>query len=514
MSQRFGRYELLRPLGRGGMAEVFLARYVGPEGFEKRLVIKRILPRLADDQRLLRMFFEEARTHVSLSHGNLVSVFDFGRVENDYFIAMEHVRGADLEALLSACRRAGETLPPSLVAYVGIEVCRALAYVHRHGFVHRDLSPRNVLVSVDGEVKLGDFGLVLDAARAEDAGVRGTLAYAAPEQARGERVDARSDLYSLGCVLAEAASGARVREAADDAAALEIARRGDALTIDGPLGAIVARATQPSPEARFAGADAMLAALEKEASALGVGREASVRELATRMSALVPASEPEPPRPPSGAPANTDAATAPPTAPARRHASSRETYYRGNESAAIVEEVLRPRRRRLWPLVVGGVAIAAAAGGISWQLVTRHRQPMVAARPQNIPPPMTPPQPTPPPTTTTLPPTTTATPTTTPPQQTTTTQTTTTQPAAAANAREARHHVGAKPAANGTLHIQCSPWCIPFVDGTQRGPDRKNHTLSLPAGRHVVEARRLDDKLERSVKIDADGSATVDFAFP
>src|SRR5438874_11823469 len=90
VSVRFGRYELLRPLGRGGMAEVFLARYLGPEGFEKRLVIKRVLPRLGDDRRLLRMFFEEARTQVSLSHGNLVAVFDFGRVGNDYFIGMEH----------------------------------------------------------------------------------------------------------------------------------------------------------------------------------------------------------------------------------------------------------------------------------------------------------------------------------------------------------------------------------------------------------------------------------------
>src|SRR6266478_5425572 len=104
VSARFGRYELIRPLGQGGMAEVFLARYVGPEGFEKRLVIKRVLPQMSDDRRLLRMFFEEARTQVSLSHGNLVSVFDFGRVGNEYFIAMEHVEGADLATLVSAER--------------------------------------------------------------------------------------------------------------------------------------------------------------------------------------------------------------------------------------------------------------------------------------------------------------------------------------------------------------------------------------------------------------------------
>src|SRR5207245_829740 len=119
VSMRFGRYELLRPLGRGGMAEVFLARYLGPEGFEKRLVIKRVLPQLSDDPRLLRMFFEEARTQVSLSHGNLVSVFDFGRVGNEYFIAMEHVPGADLSLLLGSARADGKPLPPSLCAHLG-----------------------------------------------------------------------------------------------------------------------------------------------------------------------------------------------------------------------------------------------------------------------------------------------------------------------------------------------------------------------------------------------------------
>src|SRR5437870_12137782 len=123
VSTRFGRSELLRPLGAGGMAEVFLARYVGPEGFEKRLVIKRVLPRLSDDRHLLRMFFEEAKTHVSLSHGNLVSVFDFGRVGNDYFIAMEHVHGADLGTLLAAESAAGRTLAPPLCAYIGIDLC-------------------------------------------------------------------------------------------------------------------------------------------------------------------------------------------------------------------------------------------------------------------------------------------------------------------------------------------------------------------------------------------------------
>ncbi|MGZ3429812.1 MAG: serine/threonine-protein kinase, partial [Polyangia bacterium] len=211
MAVRFGRYELLRRIGRGGMAEVFLARYAGPQGFEKRLVIKRVLPAFSSDRRFLRLFFEEARTHVSLSHGNLVPVFDFGRVGNAYFIAMEEVRGCDLGTLLAAGQKRGRTLPPLLVAHIGIEVCRGLAYVHRRGFVHRDVSPRNVLLSSDGEVKLSDFGVALAAASDAAPGVRGTLAYMAPEQARGERADGRADLFALGMVLAEALVGRRVR---------------------------------------------------------------------------------------------------------------------------------------------------------------------------------------------------------------------------------------------------------------------------------------------------------------
>ena len=113
LSTRFGRYDLLRPIGKGGMAEVFLARYAGPEGFEKLLVIKRVLPKIGESPHLLRMFFEEAKTQVSLSHGNLVSVFDFGRVDNDYFIAMDYVRGADLASLFAADRAAGQRLAPS-----------------------------------------------------------------------------------------------------------------------------------------------------------------------------------------------------------------------------------------------------------------------------------------------------------------------------------------------------------------------------------------------------------------
>jgi hypothetical protein len=495
---RFGRYELLGILGRGGMAEVFLARYQGPEGFEKRLVIKRVLPKLGSDRRFLKLFFDEARTQVSLSHGNLVPVFDFGRVGNAYFIAMEHVPGCDLGALLSAARDHGATVPPRLVAHLGAELLRGLAYVHRRGFVHRDLAPRNVLLSRDGEVKLSDFGVAL-AASLETAGVRGTLAYMAPEQARGERVDGRADLYALGLVLAEALTGRRARPSASDEAALTSARSGGPATVEGPLASIILRATQADPAARFADADEMLLALEKEAATLERGSTAPARELAALVAGWMPESD---------APHSAAAELPPGTAVTE----GEETYFRDRESASFVEEVLPPARARpRWLLPAGAAAllVALSTGVMAWRAFTppppapvvdgptqagRALGPAPAAPPASAtPPPSTPPTEEKPPA---------AEATGKPPAPT---------PRAPAPVN-VRHHVSPALAA-GTVLIHCTPWCVPFVDGERRGQDGRNHTLSLSAGPHRVVAERLDDRQERAVRVEPGASSTVDFTF-
>ncbi|HUJ63479.1 MAG TPA: serine/threonine-protein kinase, partial [Kofleriaceae bacterium] len=229
MSRALGRYELLRPLARGGMAEVFLARRRAA-GVEKWLVVKRMRPERAGDARFLDLFVREARLSMSLAHQNIVPVFDFGRIDDQVFLAMERIEGRDLGSTLA---RAGRPLPPLVAAFIAAECCQALDYAHRRrgadgaplGIVHRDVTPRNVLLSWAGEVKLTDFGI---AALAGDhpSKVIGTPAYMAPEQARGETLDARADVYAVGLVLREALTGVRARRGDDREELLGAARRG------------------------------------------------------------------------------------------------------------------------------------------------------------------------------------------------------------------------------------------------------------------------------------------------
>jgi serine/threonine protein kinase/tetratricopeptide (TPR) repeat protein len=226
----FGRYRLLERLGQGGMAEVFKAKSYGVEGFEKILVIKRILPELAKSQDFVDMFIHEAKLAVRLSHANIVQVFDLGRAEagasDAYYMAMEFVHGLDLSTLLARSRRQqrpGEGLPIAMGAYVASEVAKGLDHAHRRrdeqmrplGIVHRDVSPQNVLLSFEGEVKVTDFGIAkargaLEASGHEDTHAKklqGKFGYMSPEQSRGDNVDARSDLFSLGTILYECVAG-------------------------------------------------------------------------------------------------------------------------------------------------------------------------------------------------------------------------------------------------------------------------------------------------------------------
>jgi serine/threonine protein kinase/tetratricopeptide (TPR) repeat protein len=232
MNAAFGRYRLLERLGQGGMAEVFKAKSYGVEGFEKILVIKRILPELARSKDFVDMFVHEAKLAVRLSHANIVQVFDLGRAPGGdaasgqttdaYYMAMEYVHGFDLATVLSRARRTHTTLPVEMGAYVASEVAKGLDHAHRRrdeqsrplGIVHRDVSPQNVLLSFEGEVKVTDFGIAKARGAIgqapEDTHARklqGKFGYMSPEQAVGDSVDGRSDIFSLGTVLYECIAG-------------------------------------------------------------------------------------------------------------------------------------------------------------------------------------------------------------------------------------------------------------------------------------------------------------------
>ncbi|WP_148273481.1 serine/threonine-protein kinase [Stigmatella aurantiaca] len=216
-----GKYLLHERIGTGGMAEVYRATYCPEGGFEKQVALKRILPHFADDAGFVSLFRREAELCSTLHHPNIVQVFDLGRHANTYFLAMEYVDGLPLSTLLRAL--GGRKLPPSAVAFIGAELASALDYLHRRTgrtgeplhLVHRDLNPPNVLLSRLGEVKLSDFGIARDAARAQltvVGTVRGKLGYMAPEQVLAQPLDGRMDLFALGLTLHEALTGRRLLE--------------------------------------------------------------------------------------------------------------------------------------------------------------------------------------------------------------------------------------------------------------------------------------------------------------
>lgn len=219
--ERWGRYVLLRPLGAGGMAQVFLARQDGPAGFERFLVVKRILPGKLDDPVAVRSFLDEARLVARLSHPHIAQVHDFGEVAGSFFLAMELVRGPDLRKILGTVAARGEHMAPEVCALIAHQTAGALDYAHSLldpqsreplRIVHRDISPDNLVVSTDGHVKIVDFGIAQAAATADGTRVeklRGKVPYMSPEVLRGELADRGADLFALGLVLYEMAAGRR-----------------------------------------------------------------------------------------------------------------------------------------------------------------------------------------------------------------------------------------------------------------------------------------------------------------
>ncbi|HSD91271.1 MAG TPA: serine/threonine-protein kinase [Kofleriaceae bacterium] len=225
--KQIGRYQILDRVAVGGMAELFKAQLQGQLGFEKLVAIKKILPHLAGDRSFVEMFIDEARITAQLDHRNIVSVFELGTDADTPYIAMQYVDGLDVLALLRECARAQVRLPPDLAALIAREVLDALDYAHNAldvkgkplGIVHRDISPGNVLLSWRGDVKLTDFGIARAAERrhkTEAGTLKGKYGYMSPEQVSGAEVDARSDLFSVGILLAEMVMARRLFTSTND----------------------------------------------------------------------------------------------------------------------------------------------------------------------------------------------------------------------------------------------------------------------------------------------------------
>jgi eukaryotic-like serine/threonine-protein kinase len=281
LPRRFGRYLLFDKIGEGGMARIFLGKSEAGLGAERLAVVKQMLPLLSTSDEFARLLIQEAKLAAELSHGNVVQVFDLGREEQTLYIAMEYVEGFDLRELLRHCSQRKVPIPVEFALFIAIETLRALDYAHRKrdesgqplGIVHRDVSPSNVLVSFEGEVKLCDFGI----ARAMGAGaelteetIQGKAGYMSPEAARGEPLDVRSDLFALGIILWELLGGRRLYRGSEGRPpSLDLARQAEVPPLplrgypdENRLHAIIFKALARQRGERFSTAREMLRELE------------------------------------------------------------------------------------------------------------------------------------------------------------------------------------------------------------------------------------------------------------
>ncbi len=427
---RFGQYEILERIASGGMAELFRARRSGVEGFQKIVAIKKILPHIAGDEEFIKMFADEAKVAALLSHPNIVHIFDLGKIDGGgYFIAMEHVEGHDLRYLLHLARETGLKMPVPLAVAVAAKVASALDYAHRRRgddgqdlhIVHRDVSPPNILVSSDGDIKLCDFGIAKAASkvsRTESGSLKGKVPYMSPEQAWGKPVDQRSDIYSLGAVLFEMATGRKLFQGETDLSVLEKVRAGavvmpSSLNPDVPpaLDAAVLKALALEPDERYFNAsdllrdlDAVLRTYEPPPSsadlasyvrhleAADLARRAGTRESQPpaaptpskkparpelRISLAQPAagsaspSTPAPPETPAAAPPPPPESP-PPPAPQARPAPSRPPVplpagiFASFPEAGAEQE--KKKRTRLYALIAAAAVVLAA---VVWLVVRK-----------------------------------------------------------------------------------------------------------------------------------------------
>jgi serine/threonine protein kinase len=555
MTTPIGKYKLLRLIASGGMAEVYLARQAGAAGFEKLVCLKRILPHLARDRQFVEMFLNEARLAARLDHPNIVSIYDLGEANGNYFIAMEFIDGPSLRAVAKRARERGERLPIAEVVKIVSMAAGGLHYAHDLadaedkplGLVHRDISPDNILVHRNGMAKVVDFGIAKAAnssGRTRTGALKGKVAYMPPEQLRGDPLDRRADVFALGVVLYEMIAGRRPWEGDSDVSLIgqimtEEPKPLSTLRPDAPAGltAVLDRALAKDREARYSSCHDLQADLE--ALLVSLGKTIT----AARVSDFAKAYEEPVPAPDESTGAAMKALEAemnlsgPTSAVAGRRASPREPR----------TTVLPPPAPNRHGFAYGAIAFlcVAAIGGSGGYLVLQHAprpaEPAVeraasqvettAAISTETPPPadagssapavmvqgapiaapvaVTPPPATPPAAPTPAAPPAAApaaTPTPAPP------------PPAPTPARESRQVVVVKPrhsvpppapplALRGELVLLIRPWAKVEVDGQDVGVTPLNEPLMLAEGEHTVRLVNTDlgKDITRTVRITASG---------
>ena len=269
------RYQVIRKLDAGGMAEIFLAKSVSIQGMEKHVAIKRVLPSLTKNQKFIEMFLDEARLSIVLNHANIVQVFDVSQSGGTYFIVMEYVDGFNVRHLFQRASEIGQRLPVAAVCYIVVEVCKGLEHAHtkrdlegKHlRIVHRDLSPPNILISRSGEVKITDFGLAKATSqltRTDPGVVKGKYSYLSPEVTEGKQADLRTDIFAAGIVAWELLANRRLFFGKTDVETVDMVRKAEVPSISKlnsdvspELEAIINKALSRDPKKRYTSAREM-----------------------------------------------------------------------------------------------------------------------------------------------------------------------------------------------------------------------------------------------------------------
>ncbi len=297
--EKYGKYLLLDRIARGGMAELYRGKIVGAQGFEKIVAIKKILPHLVDQDEFVKAFIDEARLAAFLQHPNIVQIYDFGEMADTYFISMEYLAGVDLKTVLKKAKEESKPLKLALsLFYILPQICYGLQYAHTLkdfsgeplNIIHRDLGPQNIFITYNGEIKLIDFGIAK--ASSHDAttyvgSLKGKLAYMSPEQASGKEIDYRSDLFAIGIVLYELATGQRLYTGESQAILLK-AGKADYIPpeqvkqgLPASLYALINKALHKEPALRYQSAEQMRLDLE------AVSQELAVRVSRGQMAAYM-----------------------------------------------------------------------------------------------------------------------------------------------------------------------------------------------------------------------------------